>query len=264
VASSVTTPAEAGASRIPPGVPALRAGQGQSFLWRRLHSLSGIIPVGTFIIEHFVSNAFATNGPSAYAKQVKFLTGLPFADPWLEIFGIYIPILFHAGYGIFIWWRGKSNVGDYKYAGNWFYTLQRLTGIFVFAYILYHTWYMRFSGVHLFSAPGAAYGKVQAEFASAPWVVPFYVLAIIAACWHFGYGIFLFIAKWGFVTGERARKRMTWVGAAIAVLFAAMGLYTIYAFESYPVKVPQDPSQSKAVEEGQYDKPQEHPVELPK
>jgi len=57
---------------------------------------------------------------------------------------------------------------------------------------------------------------------------------------------------------------MTWVGAAIAVLFAAMGLYTIYAFQSYPTRVPQDPGQSKAVEEGQFDQPQEHPVELPK
>ena len=264
MASSVSTPAEAGASRIPRGVPALRAGQGHSFIWRRLHSLSGIVPVGAFIIEHFISNAFATNGPMAYSKQVRFLTGLPFADPWLEIFFIYIPILFHAGYGIYIWWRGDSNLGDYKYAGNWFYTLQRYTGILVFAYILYHTWYMRFSGVHLFSSPGSAYGKVQAEFASAPWVVPVYIIAILCATWHFGYGIFLFIAKWGIVTGEKARKRMTWVGAAIAVVFAAMGLYTIYAFESYPIKVPQDPAQSHAVENGDYEVPQQHPVEYPK
>lgn len=264
MASSVSSPAEVSAARIPAGVPSLRAGQGHSFLWRRLHSLSGIVPVGAFILEHFLSNAFATNGPSAYAKQVKFLTGLPFADPWLEIFFIYIPILYHAGYGIFIWLRGESNVDDYKYAANWFYTLQRYTGILVFAYILYHTWYMRFSGVHLFAAPGAAYGKVQAEFSSAAWVVPVYVIGIIAACWHFGYGIFLFCAKWGLVTGDRARKRAMGIGAAIAVLFAVMGLYTVYAFKSYPVTVPQDPQQSKAVEEGQYDKPQEHPVELPK
>lgn len=264
MASSVTSPTEGSTSRIPKGVPPLRAGQGNSFFWRRLHSLSGIIPVGAFILEHFISNAFATNGPAAYAKQVKFLTGLPFADPWLEIFGIYLPILYHAGYGIYIWWRGESNVGDYKFAGNWMYTVQRYTGILVFAYILYHTWYMRFSGVHLFGAPGAAYGKVQAEFMSAPWVVPVYVIGILCACWHFGYGIFLFCAKWGVVTGDRARKRMTLVGAAIAALFAVIGLYTIYAFLSYPVRVPQDPSQSQAVEQGQYDKQQEHPVELPK
>src|SRR5919109_3691976 len=93
------------AARISEGVPPLRAGEGRSFLWRRLHSLSGIIPVGAFLTEHFISNAFATNGPHAYADQVKFLTGLPFVLV-IEIFFIYIPILYHAIYGFYIWYQG--------------------------------------------------------------------------------------------------------------------------------------------------------------
>ena len=79
MATTVSRPAETTAARIPAGVPPLRAGQGHSFLLRRLHSLSGIVPVGAFLVEHFISNSFATNGPKAYADQVKFLTGLPFA-----------------------------------------------------------------------------------------------------------------------------------------------------------------------------------------
>ena len=35
------------------GVAPLRAGQGSSFWLRRLHSLSGIVPIGAFLIEHF-------------------------------------------------------------------------------------------------------------------------------------------------------------------------------------------------------------------
>jgi succinate dehydrogenase / fumarate reductase cytochrome b subunit len=83
------------ASPVPRGVPPIRAGQGHSFFWRRLHSLSGIVPIGVFLIEHFFSNAFATNGWAAYAEQVKFLTGLPFV-PVLEIVGIYAPLAFHS------------------------------------------------------------------------------------------------------------------------------------------------------------------------
>src|ERR1700680_3153964 len=98
------------------GVPPLKAGQGHSFFWRRLHSLSGIVPVGAFLLEHFVSNAFATRGPLAYGDQVKFLTGLPFV-PVLEIFGIYIPLLYHALYGFYIWFRGQTNVANYPWAG---------------------------------------------------------------------------------------------------------------------------------------------------
>ena len=99
------------ASPVERGVPPIRAGKGHSFLLRRLHSLSGIIPVGAFLLEHFISNAFATNGPKAYADQVKFLTGLPFV-PVLETVGIYIPLLYHALYGFYIWFRGESNVSD--------------------------------------------------------------------------------------------------------------------------------------------------------
>src|SRR3984957_19446472 len=91
------------------GVPPLRAGQGSSFLWRKLHSLLGIVPIGAFLIEHLVSNFEALKGPAAYAAQVKFLNGLPFARV-LEWTFIFLPLLYHALYGVYIWIRGKSNV----------------------------------------------------------------------------------------------------------------------------------------------------------
>ena len=51
------------------GVAPLRAGQGTSFLLRRLHSLTGIIPVGAFLFEHIlISNSTAISGPEAYAR----------------------------------------------------------------------------------------------------------------------------------------------------------------------------------------------------
>src|SRR6202007_1125999 len=104
------------ASPVESGVPPIRAGKGHSFLLRRLHSLSGIVPIGAFLVEHFVSNAYATNGPHAYATHIKFLNSLPFV-PFLEWGLIYLPILYHALYGIFIWYRGKSNVIAYPWEG---------------------------------------------------------------------------------------------------------------------------------------------------
>jgi succinate dehydrogenase / fumarate reductase cytochrome b subunit len=49
--SGVSSPA------VRPGVAPLRAGQGYSFVLRRLHSLTGIVPIGAFLLEHFFSNA---------------------------------------------------------------------------------------------------------------------------------------------------------------------------------------------------------------
>lgn len=232
MASSVSPPVEDSSKRIPQGVAPLRAGQGNSFLWRRLHSLSGIVPVGAFLVEHFISNAFATNGPAAYGDQVKFLTGLPFTI-WLEIFGIYIPILYHALYGIYIWWRGESNVQSYPWSGNWLYTAQRYTGIIALIYIAVHTYSMRFTGVHLFGGGYIyAFGKVRGELMATGNAI-FYVVGIVAASWHFAYGIWLFCAKWGITVGENARRKLGYVCLAIALGFIGVGLLTMKAF-MYP------------------------------
>ncbi len=215
-------------SPVARGVPPIRAGQGHSFFWRRLHSLSGIVPVGAFLVEHFISNAFATRGPWAYAEQVKFLSGLPFV-PVLEIFGIYLPIAYHAFYGFYIWFRGQSNVSDYPWAGNFMYASQRWTGAIAFFYIGWHTYTMRFSGIHLLTDNGAAFAKVQMELQH-PWAAAFYTVGIIAASWHFAYGLFLFCAKWGITVSDRSRKAFGAVCFVIAITFIAIGMITLSAF----------------------------------
>ena len=214
------------------GVQPLRAGQGNSFLWRKLHSLSGIVPIGAFLVEHILSNFEAVNGPLAYAQQVKFLNSLPLVRV-LEWAFIFIPLAFHALYGVFIAFRGRSNVNVYPWAGNWMYIAQRVTGLIAFAYIIQHVWRQRFSGVSLPEHPGAAFAKVQHELAN-PWMLAIYVIAMIATTWHFAYGIWLFAAKWGITPGDQARKRFGYMCAAIGVILGVMGLASIWAFVGMP------------------------------
>jgi succinate dehydrogenase / fumarate reductase cytochrome b subunit len=210
------------------GVRPLRAGEGHSFLWRKLHSLSGIVPIGAFLIEHILSNFEAVNGPLAYAQQVKFLNSLPLVRV-LEWVFIFIPLAFHAGYGVWIAFRGRVNVNVYPWAGNWMYLTQRVTGLIAFGYIVQHVWRQRFSGVDLPSHPGAAFAKVQHELAN-PWMLGVYAIAMVATCFHFSYGIWLFAAKWGITPGDRARKRFGYVCAVVGVVLCVMGFASIWAF----------------------------------
>jgi succinate dehydrogenase / fumarate reductase cytochrome b subunit len=210
------------------GVQPLRAGEGHSFFWRRLHSLSGIVPIGAFLIEHIISNFEALNGPLAYAQQVKFLNGLPLVRV-LEWAFIFLPLAFHGLYGVYIAVRGRANVNVYPWAGNWMYLTQRVTGVIALAYIVQHVWRQRFSGVSLPEHPGAAFAKVQHELAN-PWMLAIYVLAMIATTWHFAYGIWLFAAKWGITPGNRARKRFGYVCAAIGIALCSLGLASLWAF----------------------------------
>ena len=242
------TPSPAAPMPIKSGVAPLRAGQGYSFVLRRLHSLTGIIPVGAFLLEHvLISNASAIGGPGAYARQVRFLASLPLV-PVLELFGIWLPILFHALYGLYIWYRGEANVGDYPWTGNWMYVAQRWTGILAFAYILWHTWTMRFTGVDLHELPGASFGKVQGEVFQTPLFL-FYVAGLIAASWHFAYGIWLFCAKWGIVSGEKARKRFLAACLAFFFVLTGVGLASLTSFRSH-AQQPTDAEGAAMVETG--------------
>lgn len=210
------------------GVQPLRAGKGTSFIWRKLHSLLGIVPIGAFLLEHLLSNFEALKGPIAYGDQVKFLNSLPLVRA-LEWTFIFIPILYHAVYGVYIWLRGKSNVVYYPWAGNWMYLAQRYTGLIAFAYIVQHVLRQRFMGVMLPENPYAAFHKVQVELQN-PWLLAFYIVAMIAVCWHFAYGVWLFAAKWGITPGNVARRRFGFVCAGLGVILAVMGLASIWAF----------------------------------
>jgi len=216
------------------GVAPLRAGQGYSFFLRRLHSLSGIVPVGAFLFEHIlISNSTAITGPDAYANQVRFLANLPLVF-FLELFGIWLPIAFHALYGFYIWYRGDGNVAAYPWSGNWMYTAQRWTGAIAFVYILWHTYTMRFTGVDLHAHPDLSFGKVQTEVMHTGMFL-FYVVGLVAASWHFAYGIWLFSAKWGIVSGDKAQKRLLGLCLALFLVLCGAGFASLYSFRSRPV-----------------------------
>jgi succinate dehydrogenase / fumarate reductase cytochrome b subunit len=218
------------APKLHAGVQPLRAGHGTSFLWRKLHSLLGIVPIGAFFVEHLLSNFEALKGPAAYGAQVRFLNSLPLVRV-LEWTFIFLPILYHGLYGVYIWLRGQSNIVYYPWAGNWMYLAQRYTGLIAFAYIVQHVIRQRFTGADLPNHPGMAFAKVQHELAN-PAMLAIYVIAMIAVCWHFAYGIWLFAAKWGITPGEVARKRFGYVCLLIGVLLCAMGIASIWAFVS--------------------------------
>jgi succinate dehydrogenase / fumarate reductase cytochrome b subunit len=117
------------------------------------------------------------------------------------------------------------------------YTAQRWTGGIVFIYIVWHTYTMRFTGVDLHENPMASFGKVQAELMN-PLLLAFYIVGLIAACWHFAYGVWLFAAKWGITPGEKARERFLVVCLGLFILMSGVGLVSLYTFRA---RFPQPP-----------------------
>ena len=112
------------------------------FYLRRLHSLLGIIPVGLFLTQHLVINHFATRGEEAFNNASNFMGSLPFVL-FLEWFIIYIPLMFHAFYGVYIAFTAKNNVQRYGTFRNWMFLLQRVTGVFLVVFIAWHIYETR-------------------------------------------------------------------------------------------------------------------------
>jgi succinate dehydrogenase / fumarate reductase, cytochrome b subunit len=202
--------------------------------WRKLHSISGIFPVGAFLLLHFIANSQAIYGPQAYNDQAKFLAW-PFVQVMEWVF-IFIPLLYHALYGIYIWYRGELNGREYPWTGDWLYTSQRWTGIIAFVFILYHVIHMRVMSPELAGPNGEyknAFWKVFNDFES-PLPIVFYVIGIVATSWHFAYGVWLFAANWGLTIGAKARRNFGFVCFGLAIILVGIGLWTVYAFINSP------------------------------
>ncbi len=114
----------------------------REFYFRRLHSLLGVIPVGIFLIQHLVVNQFAARGAEAFNSAAHFMDSLPFRYA-LEIFIIFLPLIYHAVYGVYIAFTAKNNAGQYSYMRNWLFVLQRVTGIITLIFVSWHVWETR-------------------------------------------------------------------------------------------------------------------------
>ncbi len=205
-----------------------------TFLLRKLHQLTGIVPLGVFFFVHMFTNSKAMNGEASFVKAVKDIHDIPYLL-FLEIFGIFVPLLFHSVYGVIISGEAKPNLLNYGYGRNWFYIFQRVTGIFLFFFLLFHILNFRFGlipGLNMVPIAGnadQAFSIVAAEF-QIPWVLAIYIIGVLATAWHLAYGFFLFAVDWGIVIGQRAQKVALYGCIALAIFLGAVGVNAAVAF----------------------------------
>ncbi len=197
-----------------------------NFLFRKIHSLLGIFPIGVFLIEHLITNSFAMRGEAIYDEKIAWLQGLPYLL-FLEMSLILIPILLHAGLGIVYLWGWRDNSIQYRYPRNFLYTFQRVTGIMAVIFILYHVWEFRIL-TYLNDVP-VNFSLVKTTLAS-PMVFYFYFVGVISTIFHFSNGIWGFLIHWGITLGPRSQKVSGVVCAGAGILLLYIGLDALFAF----------------------------------
>jgi succinate dehydrogenase / fumarate reductase, cytochrome b subunit len=197
----------------------------REFLNRRLHSLLGVIPIGLFLMQHLVVNHFATGGPESFNKASDFMGNLPFKIV-LETVIIYLPILFHAIYGLYIAFTAKNNAGKYSYFRNWMFLLQRVSGVITLIFITWHVWQTRVA---------AAFGAhvnydMMADILSSPFMLVFYLIGVISTIFHFANGLWSFLVSWGITVSPRSQVISTYFTIGVFVVLTIVGVRAILAF----------------------------------
>ena len=126
----------------------------KAFIWRRLHSLTGLWLVG-FLIMHLLANSQAAlwvgDDASGFVKTVTGIHDLPYLYA-IEILFIAIPFLIHSIWGIQYLFTSRSNSRSSdgttpalaEYPRNQAYTWQRITSWILLIGITAHVIQMRF------------------------------------------------------------------------------------------------------------------------
>ncbi|MEC1551028.1 succinate dehydrogenase cytochrome b558 subunit [Bacillus haynesii] len=197
----------------------------REFVYRRLHSLLGVIPVGIFLIQHLVVNHFAASGEEAFNNAAHFMENLPFRYA-LEIIVIFLPLIYHAVYGVYIAFTAKNNANRFGFFRNWMFVLQRITGIVTLIFVSWHVWQTRIA-----AQMGAEVNfDMMADILSSPIMLGFYIVGVLSTIFHFSNGLWSFAVTWGITVSPRSQRIATFVTMGVFVVLSYVGLRAILAF----------------------------------
>jgi succinate dehydrogenase / fumarate reductase cytochrome b subunit len=265
--ATAISPDTSGASTTKSDLTLPEIGGRSHFFIRRLHSLTGIL-FGGYIVIHLLVNATLAQGPAEGARgpgsehtvfqlQVDKIHSLPFlvAVEWLFI---YLPIIYHTLYGLWITFTGQPNVSRYPYGKNWFYFFQRVSAIVIALFIAFHVLAMKgvFGGEmgrQLTFSPVDHATQSTVNHMHAAWWIGYvvYPIGILASCYHLANGFWAAAITWGLTVSKGAQRRWGFVCAALFVLTFGSGTTALIAsLRLQPKPIPQVNDRGGAVRAG--------------
>lgn len=225
------------------------------FLLRRLHSLTGIVPIGVFLVAHLVTNSSlvwggfalrgqgddygvtsaASGGWAYFQKEVAWIND---QIPHLLIIEItlWVAIAFHSILGFYYAFTGKRNTSRYAYQDNWRYTLQRWSGYIGILFIFYHVATLRWGWTWL--VPGGT--KWDYSYAASTLAMSLqgaeggftflgvlvsllYFLGVTLLVFHFANGLWTAAITWGLTISAKAQRNWGVVCAGLGAMLMLAG-----------------------------------------
>lgn len=215
----------------------------ENFFWHKLHSLTGVIPIGFYMIQHLTLNSFSLGGPSKFNSVIGFFESVPkHLLLALEIGLLGLPILFHGIYGLFITSRADLDVakGAYPWRENKMFWLQRWTGVALFLLLILHvattTINAKINGPQVIQWQ-AWHDKLTANGYI---VLIVYMVGVLAASYHLCYGLWNFCIRWGITVSARSQRAVQRFSAVAFVAVTVLGWLALFGFLQSPSQSPNE------------------------
>jgi succinate dehydrogenase / fumarate reductase cytochrome b subunit len=175
-------------------------------LAERLFSLTGVVPLGAFLVVHVVANARALRGEEAFVSTVRTFGRIP-ALALVEALFVYLPLAVHALLGLRMIVARRPMSRPRPYPRGVFFAM-RVTGVLVLAFLAMHLPELRFRtpGVR----PGgpelltALTSDLSSTSHGVPWRSVLYLAAGGCVAFHFAAGL------WGYLA---SLPRSVWQGS---------------------------------------------------
>ena len=200
------------------------------FVLRRLHSLTGLVPIGAYVLVHiFFENAFILGGSAKFDQLVQGIAQIPIPILLtIEILVLWGPILYHALYGFVV--MAGADLGTathFAYRNSLLYALQRISGVVAFVFIAWHVYSLRLS--FYVRHVEINYALMHGILTNPAWFA-FYVLGVVAALFHFCNGIFTFCITWGITVSERSQALVQRLALGLFFVLAVGAVGILAAF----------------------------------
>ncbi len=199
-------------------------------LSKRLLTLTGVVPLALFLVEHIMFNASALGGAARFDAVVGSIARSPLT-PVVEIALVLVPLAYHTLYGLHILVGRKPPVREYPLLADRMVFLQRLTSVVMLVFVAGHLWELR---IHrwMTALPAAALHARLAEHLSStrwgiPWVAVAYLFGAAAATFHLANGLWAYAVSSKGITDAAEKKRAAIVPFGLGTLLFVVAAATI-------------------------------------
>ncbi len=219
--------------------------QGEPYFYKcGFHTVIFLTPMAAFLVFHLLVNLSILAGPRAYQTAVQAVHWLETIDLLvpLEVMVVFIPILSHVVWGVMVSRNNWFRFFKHPYAPGVLYPWQRITGLLVFFFILFHLWQLHrvgklFSGGHFdrnADIPFAAAQTLSEAITSSPVSIAILFVGVLTGVFHVANGVRL-----AWLTREErtppAEYKINRFAAVAGIGLCLIGMVSLYLFTNLNV-----------------------------